>query len=278
MSDSISAATAPTLCFLLGILQRSGTNFLSSLLVLHPQIIGPGPIWEDFLLHESDLLRDYVDKVYGHWNSEWDIARKVGPQERLLQSLGDALQGFLRLQGSLREPGRMRLTKTPSVKGLRNFAALFPEAKLIVLVRDGRAVVESGVRSFGWEYDNAARQWAEAARLILQCVHEHTVACERFLLVRYEDLVVDLRNQLLRVLSFLGLDNSVYPFEAAGKLQVIGSSDLVGKEGVVHWKGTAKDETFKPLERFSEWDAARHASFNRIAGPEMAELGYDILR
>ena len=50
---------------------------------------------------------------------------------------------------------------------------LFPDDYLIVLVRDGRAVVESKQRSFGETFESAAREWAAGAETILRFAREH---------------------------------------------------------------------------------------------------------
>jgi len=270
MSPKAKKPVVPQICFLMGI--------------LHPQVTGPGPIWEDYLIHESELLREFTDRLYTRWNKKWDIPNKVAPQDAMLTRFGEALQEFLHLQ--VRPPDalapakkakvmpRIRLTKTPSVKGLENFTALFPDAKLIILVRDGRAVVESGVRSFGWKYDEAARQWAQAAKTIL----EFRAACpnvdRRMLLVRYEDLVQSESQELRRVFAFLDLDAALYDFEVASSLNVLGSSEIRKQGEEVHWRGTEKKEEFRPLERFSHWDARKHQSYWKIAGRYAQGLGY----
>ena len=55
------------------------------------------------------------------------------------------------------------VTKTPTVKNLGLFFQLFPTSKLLVLVRDGRSVVESAVRTFDRPYGHAAREWASSS-------------------------------------------------------------------------------------------------------------------
>ena len=54
----------PSPIFILGISQRSGTNFLFDLLCLHPDCGAPSIKWEDFLVDKSDLLVRYVSSVY----------------------------------------------------------------------------------------------------------------------------------------------------------------------------------------------------------------------
>jgi hypothetical protein len=257
-------------CFILGILQRSGTNYLSRLLSLHPHCRRPVRIWEDFLLHESELLKDYASRVFGHWNPKWESEKAGATREAMLRQLGDALLRFLGPQTG----SELLLTKTPSVRGLENFFLLFPDSLPVIIVRDGRAVVESGAKSFGWDYEAAMRKWAEAARTIVRFVEENRAAGKRVCVVKYEQLVADQKAELLKVLGFLALDPSLYDFGAARALGVVGSSDMMEKEGALHWKTQEKSADFNSLERFKDWSAERHARFNRIAGQYMSALGY----
>ena len=55
---------------ILGMMPRSGTNFLSDLLCLHPDCAVPDPVLEDYLLHHEDILERYVDSVRWGWRPE----------------------------------------------------------------------------------------------------------------------------------------------------------------------------------------------------------------
>jgi hypothetical protein len=43
--------------FILGIMPRCATNFLSNLLLLHPDCVPRDTVWEDFTIARSDLLK-----------------------------------------------------------------------------------------------------------------------------------------------------------------------------------------------------------------------------
>lgn len=271
----------PAPCFILGIAQRSGTNYLFRLLQRHPDCLAPGPIWEDFLLHDSELLARYADGVVARWNPDWGVADAVGDADTLLGDLGAGLVRFLGRQAArahasapAEAPRRVFLTKTPSVRGLEHFPRLFPGARALVLVRDGRAVVESGVRSFGWRYEDAMHQWAVAAARILEFTRRHAGPDSPVRLVRYEDLVADEEQALTRIFAFLGLDPGRYDFAAASAMGVTGSSELRGRGVAVHWKEEDKTATFDPLRRHAGWNRRRQARFAWLAGAQMAGLGY----
>ena len=126
--------------FILGIAERSGTNFLLNLLLLHPDCGAPDPIWEDYLVHYADLLALYADSVFKRWK------RIAGVETCLVDSLYQALgNGIVSSLASLTGERRL-ITKTPSVNNLGFFFKLFPRAHLLVLLRDGRSVVESSIQ------------------------------------------------------------------------------------------------------------------------------------
>jgi hypothetical protein len=254
--------------FILGILKRSGTNHLHDLLRLHPEVVAPAPVWEDHALREGHRLAAYAAAVRRRWNPEWGVGAKE--EAELLRRLGDGVLAFL---GARAPEGRL-LTRTPSVENLALFPALFPEAKLVILVRDGRALVESGVRSFGWRYESRFRRWAHAARAVLAFNAEQAPA-GRHRIVRYEDLVTRLEPTLAELLRFLDLDPSRFDFARAATLPLRGSSTLRSPaEGPLDWKPVEKPAGFDPLARFADWSPALHERFEWLAGRELRALGY----
>jgi hypothetical protein len=273
-------------CFLLGIHRRSGTNFLYRLLTDHPDCHG-GPIGEDYLVHHLESLKQYVDSVRGSWNPEWRAHTASDEGDRFDRCMGDAMGHFLLTLARSEAPAtpdaaagtqgdqRLLLTKTPSFGGLALFSDFFPQAPLLLLVRDGRAVVESGMRSFGWSFEGAARDWAAAARALF-AKQDAEGESSHAMLVKYEDLVQDVGPTLASVFDFLGLDGDRYDQDRAAGVGVIGSSDLA-RSGSLHWDAVPKAEAFDPLDRFAEWSPARHQRFNWIAGREMERLGYSLV-
>lgn len=273
------SATPPI--FLFGVLERSGTNFLSDLMCLHPDTRPAHPLDEDFLNFRAELLERYAHGTIGKWHPDWGLSERGG--DDLLAALGCGLLGFLRSTAESSDcatRARRLVTKTPSVKNLPLFPRLFPGAPAVVLIRDGRSVVESGVRSFGFTYEEQTRKWAWAARVIAETVgtKRKTAAFDAaspFLLVRYEDLVTDPEPELRRIFQFTGLDSDVYDFNVVEALPVRGSSTYRGDEEDVNWQPVERSAEFNPLERWRGWSPARHDRFNWLGGPELAAFGYE---
>lgn len=287
----MTSTTTTRLCFLLGVDLRCGTNYLWRLLREHPDCVGAGPIWEDHFIQHSYLLRKYAEHIYGSWDPHWEVEAILGDKEVLLQCLGEAIEKFIKSQIILHNTSqdgpaqvstnqgapKIFLSKTPSVENIDNFFDLFPNAYLILLDRDGRAVVESGVRSFYWDYEDSMIRWRNRAQTIIDFMEKYHHLNEKLILVRYEDLVANEKETLIKIFNYLDLNPEVYNYIAASSGGVIGSSELRTHSNTMHWSPVEKTADFNPLTRFRHWDRHRHERFNWIAGEQMERLGYQLI-
>jgi Sulfotransferase family len=269
--DPVDFSGAKRPVFILGLTPRTGTNYLWDLVCLHPACApGREPIREDFFLEHAHLLARFVRDVSRKWDPAWGKVSRETLAE-LHASLGTALLEFLSTDDE-----RRLVTKNPSVAGIEQVFTFFPTAQLIILARDGRAVVESCVRTFGWDLDLAARRWAVAASSALRFLDGRATDDPMVRLVRYEDLVADPRGQLSNLFSFLGLDDADYQFSAAERLPVRGSSVLLGGQERVHWDPVERTADFNSLRRWADWTAEQHRRFAWLAGREQVALGYGL--
>lgn len=284
-SLSLSGYTFDKPIFVLGITKRSGTNYLQELLCLHEQCHLPGPIWEDSLLEHAELLKWYIRSTRNRWNRDWKVDERLGSSELLGKHIGDGLITFLHEQFFRKDkdfsdsilspavrPIRM-LTKTPSVENLSLFSKLFPQAQLLIIIRDGRAVTESAVKSFNKPYEIAMREWDQAARFILDFEKNDTQDKKIYRIVRYEALQANPQETMSDILAFLELDEAYYNFEGIESVPVKGSSELT-KTGHLHWKATQKTKDFDPTKRWKDWSTWQHARFNWVVGKRQQHLGY----
>lgn len=263
-SRQLAFYPADRLIFVLGIMERSGTNYLMDLLLTHSDCT-PSNIPEDFLLAESHWLNGYVDALYKKWNSNWGLTR-----ENLYCHLRPALINLL----TDSEERRRVVCKTPSMENLNLFEQFFPDSRALLLVRDGRAVVESGMKSFNWTFEAATRRWADAARKLSQFAAGHCSANPFFKILRYEDLYRQPEVEFRDILDFLSLDLEKATFTNLVDVPVRGSSEK-GSANQVHWTPVAKPPKFDPLKRFSHWKPSQHARFNWLAGDALKLFGYE---
>ncbi len=162
------------------------------------------------------------------------------------------------------------------MKGFEQFFTLFLESHLIILVRDGRSVVESGMRPFDWPFEQAVHRWRRAARTILEFDGRADEGPYR--VVRHEDLFRDTAGELKSLLEFLRLYSSAYDFEAAIDAPVKGSSTYRQDDGDVDWAPVEKGEDFNPLRRWDSCSDARLDRFHWIAREELRAFGYAMER
>lgn len=270
--DSRGSSIRSEPIFVLGILPRCGTNFLSDLLRAHPDCGVPEPVWEDFFIYHADLLVRYADTVFAQWDPRWGVGQAL--RNRLCERLGSGLVSFLTEQAEAKRV----VTKTPRVDNLNHFFTLFPNAYLLILVRDGRSVIESGVKTFRWHRENAIQKWAQAAQTILDCDRRNKGTTLKYRIVRYEDLWSNLEEEIRRLLLFLDLDPGKYDFEEARQLPVRGSSTIRDQGDGVHWVPMEKRSDFDPMSRWRHWSRARHERFNWVAGRYLKRFGYELQR
>lgn len=256
--------------FILGMLQRTGTNHLWDLLGLHPDTALLKPVFEDHLVRWTPHLVAFADDVSRRWSEEWQVPDSE--RDELLRALGGGVVAWV----SAHAPGQRVVTKMPSVEQARNFFEVFPASPLVVLVRDGRSVCESGVRSFGWSYERAFRRWRNAARQVIALAAEYS-GRDGFILVRYEDLVADPQRIVRDVCRAVGLDTDRFPYDEIESAPVLGSSVVRPVDGgSVGWQPVDKPESFNPLERWQSWEPHRHRRFAEVAGAEQRALGYGV--
>jgi hypothetical protein len=284
----------PRPVFILGIAPRSGTTYLQDLLRVHPDCDVQGlELDEDYFVAHSHLLAKYAKAASRFWTVREDKDTLEQYRNLLCRCLGDGLISYLRLEvitrrsasqnlGSEAKLLKVLVTKTPDVANIDLFFKFFPEADLLILVRDGRAVVESSVRTFYRSFEQDTRKWAASAEAILRFT-QNTPSDARYRLVRYEDLYENVESEMCRIMSFLRLDPSVYDFERARNLAVRGSSSFRRKNAEwkkwwiapgIDWDPLPKTSDFRPLERWSHWNRAQHERFNWLAGKYLAPFGY----
>jgi tetratricopeptide (TPR) repeat protein len=204
---------------------RSGTTLLEQVLDSHPE----------FVSAEETLI--FSRESFGF------LLRGLPPETQMLEVLESASPGALRqarqnytdcMAKFLGQPrdARMLIDKNPSLTGLiLGFVRVFPEAKLLMALRDPRDVCLScfmqplplgQVSSIFLTLENAFQEYASVMGL-----WRATAPClgGSFLEVRYEDLVADLEGVSRRALEFLGAawDERVLRFDEHARSKLLRS-------------------------------------------------------
>ena len=263
--------------FILGVMPRCGTNYLADLFKKHPRITAhPRTFYEFPLLSITDnvaeLQREF-SQVYRRAAAvlqpyEFSAYLNAGMMSTLQESSGKS---------------RTMLFKFPFVHHLGAFRMLFPRDHLILLLRDGRDVVASSLKTFRQglnrkRFSEYCREWRVAADAILQ--YECCAANEegRAKIIRYEELLSAPEDVMRATLRYFGLDVDLYDSEGLDQLPLRGSSSVRGGGGKVTWQPIDKPRDFQSTGRWNSWSDYKKRRFMSIAGSTLVAAGYKASR
>ena len=180
---------------------RSGTTLFRAMLDAHP----------DVRCGEETRVVPRLLFMRQRWLSD------VREKERLFNAgvtdsvINDALASFiLEIIAKHGEPAKRLCDKDPlALKMMDYLSILFPKAKFVMLVRDGRAVansiVQQKIRIQGVDsnsFEGALKFWNNAGQVMYSHCRQLKTRC---LMVRYEDLVTFPSLQMKRALQFLDM-------------------------------------------------------------------------
>lgn len=234
--------------------RRSGTYWLQQIVCAHPAVAEVPS--ESYLL--SHGVKPFLDRLQYDDPSSTEMGTVFAKRERVLpavRGLCDAVFGEFARAGETHVAER-----TPwHVFHLPLIADVYPDARFLHIVRDGRDVARSIVAQ-PWPphtVEEAADEWrrsVEAGR------SAGPPLGARLLEVRYEELLADPRRVVRRVFDHLGLDGHLDAGLAAAREPVnLGPQDW--RVGVGKWRGA--------------WRRREVRAFERAAGDLLRELGYD---
>ena len=204
---------------------RSGTTLLRTMLTAHPDLAIPREtrILVDGYRRRADW-GDLRDPENRRRLARWVVERKVSRYANLTEdgdelvermvaaapTIGSVLGAGFRLHADHHGKPRWGDKRPSLVLNLDAAFEMFPDAQYVNVVRDPRAVVAS-IRSVGRRYGwsahgipGGAETWERSVRAAERW--RRRLGPERFLELRYEDLVTDSAAALERVAGFLALD------------------------------------------------------------------------
>jgi hypothetical protein len=284
---------------------RSGTTWLQKALNAHPavyctehRLFGP----------HMDLVRD-GDAPSPRLRITLDQYVKSSLQSATLDNLAISAEDFewelvqtlakTVVAQSLRASGKSihvdKITPYPGTAHhvIACIQAIWPEAKVILLLRDGRDVLTSGVYHWskkavvdptdtdlmtpeqptngGFFTDTQITEWAELWRDVEQATHG--VDPQHLLTVRYEDMLTNQPQELKRILQYLGANASSATLkgcvtESSFEAMSGGRQQGEAEQGAHVRKGISGDWK----QHFTREVAKR---FDAIAGDLLVKLGYE---
>lgn len=254
----------------IGGMPRSGTTLLRVLLDAHP----------DIRCGEETRVIPRLLSIKQQWLKAPIEFKRLQEAGITGEVLDNAVAAFiLEIIARHGEPAPRLCNKDPfTLRSAVYLNSLFPKAKYILLIRDGRAVVHSiitrKVTITGFDltdYRQCLKKWNVAMQaMYYQCQQLGPKIC---LPVYYEQLVLHPKHGMKRILEFL---------EVPWNDSVLHHEDLVDKPGGISLSKLERstDQVIKPinLEALSKWvgnipdDVVRDMA--NIA-PMLAVLGYD---
>lgn len=267
-SDVARATTQRPAIFIHGIMPRAGTVYVGQLLRLHPDLHAfPREIWELPTLQLTPDIHRLQRKFLSIYEQNTD---KLGDQA-FLEIVG---RGTLSYLHAVTPPGRRMLLKVPSVHYLHSFSVMYPGQHMLLLVRDGRDVAQSTVKTWPMIlFPFACRRWQRAAEMVAAYHERHEDQPTGYWLARFEDAVTDPDGFVQEACQRFGLDVDRYPFEAIQSIRIHGSSQTMDG-GKVTWDAKAKPPGFLPMGYWHDWSGWRKRTFKHIAGQALMSLGY----
>jgi hypothetical protein len=207
---------------------RSGTTLLGSMLGAHSDCLCVPESHFKVAALGAHLARDTTDAsrvlraISRDWRfRDWEV--DIPPASVFEGELGGSYVGLIewiviRYGERVGKPApRVWVDHTPSnVRHAATLLEVFPDARMIHIVRDGRAVAAS-LLPLDWgpnRIDRAARHWVEMVGHGLAA--EARWGAARVVRVRYEDLVLEPHAALARLCAFLDLEYQARMLRADG--------------------------------------------------------------
>jgi hypothetical protein len=263
---------------------RSGTTLLKTMLDRHPDVAIPPEshfipyLWarrrrygsQGRIYHQQRLLRDLASTRFRHWGLSIDAVRDE-MASTVSERFPDAVEAIYLAYAHSRGKGRWG-DKTPRyVARMELLADLFPHARFVHIVRDGRDVALSvldlrklhthaATAAFFWR--RRVKQGRNAARML---------APGRYLEVHYEDLIDDPASSMRIICTFLHL-----PFHPV----LLQRDDDALSRIPGHHHGMHSRIALPPTRGLRDWRSqmadSEVAEFEAIAGRELSTMGYEL--
>jgi hypothetical protein len=244
---------------------RSGTTWVYDVLAAHPHVAG---VLESFLFTKGRGIGGLMNLLDRPGTP--DGMRSTIPTEELAGELRWFAAGLL---GRSVEPGRRMVVEKSGVhaQSMHGIWRLFPDARFVHVLRDGRDVVVSALaahRSWAptWPRSTlrATRQWVANA---LAATHGRAARPDQFLEIRYEDLHADPVAGYRVLYDFCGLQ-----YDDDLLAEVVDHNDFARQYA-------GGEDRFRRGARVGDWrtrfSRADVAQFFVAGGRSLVRLGYE---
>jgi len=268
--------------------QRSGTTLLRLMLNEHPELGIPhdsAELWPTYArlastayrgLAAADDVRRMIDDLLQEprihaWQTA--IAREALLAEPLPSNFSGVMRRFHEVYARAHGKSRWGDKNTGTLVDLDRLNAEFPRCQIIHLVRDGRdCALSHRSKTYIYGYENVLRVALEWRDQVTLC---HKMGAmlppERFLEIRYEDLLADPEGVLQRICAFLGVAFSPRMLKYHQHV-----ADHVPRDRRSLWPLIDRPPmASNALKWKSQMSSGDRAIFERTAGELLRQFGYD---
>jgi hypothetical protein len=240
---------------IIGGCEGSGTTMLVQTLNRHKNIAG----YDETQLVR--VLRSLDEQLFGNNSDTFSrYLSRFTSKEELLASIRAFIDGIL-LKKVVDEGKQRWAEKSPAnCYYWLLWKKIFPEAKLIQVIRDGRDVVSSGMSYNYYSFEAGVKTWVRA---IEQSRQVSTVFDRgHYLEVKFEDLVSRTERTMRSIIEFVEdeWDPAILELEKSPKF-------------VRKWGANARAES--PVRRWETDSSFNKDVFKETAGKTLIELGYE---
>jgi hypothetical protein len=231
-------------------------------------------VWRRGGLDDPEKAARFLIEVWGHPRVRlWGLAGEppaMPPGLTHTEAYRFAVEAPFLAYAKREGKGRFGDKTPPYLRAVDELLAIWPAARVVVLVRDARAVAHSIVKlPFGPNNAYAAAEWwARGIRAGLEAERRHP---EQVLTVRYEDLVTEPEETVRRVCDHvrLGYNSGMLAIEHASPGKIV-------PEQAKWYTGVSKPISAAAGDRWrTEMSEEDQRLVAAVAGPELRELGYE---
>lgn len=267
VARQVSQSDNKPITMILGVMPRAGTVFMGHLLSLHEKFhLHPNELWEVPVLSPINNLLAYERDFFSGYPPNRD---RMLPHD-LLPLFGCGIAAYF---NHFVEPGKQALIKETDVQNLNYLPTLFPGIRVLLMLRDGRDLVHSTIKSWPHrKFDEVCHTWATCTQSVIDFNkrHQHD---NNVMLVKFEN-VLDEKEKFVRdFCAQFNMNTEQYAFDKINDIGVLGSSTLKKGENV-DWKPIEKPKGFRPTGHWLNWSVKQKQVFKKIAGDVLIASGY----
>ncbi|MEO9946946.1 sulfotransferase [Paraglaciecola sp.] len=281
--------------FIIG-MPRSGTKLLRSLLVNHDDIFIPSieteclPSWtskySEVNFSDKGEFSQFYDEVtksiyfsHQHRHGKQIIDKSIWFERSKGGDISKVFEELIKHDTAWTE-GKIWGDKSPSyINHVTTIRQCFPNARIILIVRDVRDYCLSINKAWGKNIYRAAQRWYDSHKKVLPQV---SALGHEGLTIKYEDLTQDPQKQLEKICNFIGIEFNSKLLSVTNSTENLGSAKgatTILSDNQSKWKKLLTSNEIYKIESYSwpileEFQYEITHEFNKVSKISMVKTYY----